>query len=68
MMDIEQIKKEKQQLEKDMTAALYLLVDKFHEKCGISPSSIYVSTINVQQMCDPRPRHIVSEVSVTISI
>ena len=67
-MDIEQIKKEKQQLEKDMTAALSLLVDKFHEKCGISPSIIYVSTTNVQQMCDPRPRHIVSDVSVEISI
>ena len=67
-MDIEQIKKEKQQLEKDMTAALSLLVDKFHEKCGISPSVIYVSIVEVQQMREPRPRHIVSDVSVTISI
>lgn len=67
-MDIEQIKKEKQQLEKDMAAALSLLVGKFHEKCGISPSSIYVSIVGVQQTCEPRPRHIVSDVSVTISI
>ena len=67
-MDIEQIKKEKQQLEKDMTAALSLLVDKFHEKCGISPSNICVSMIEVHQMCDPWPRYIVSDVSVTISI
>lgn len=67
-MDIDQIKKEKQQLEKDITAALSLLVDKFHEKCGISPSSIYVSIVDVQQTCEQTSRHIVSDVSVTISI
>ena len=67
-MDIEQIKKEKQQLEKDITAALSLLVDQFHEKCGISPSIIYVSIVEVQQIWGQRPRHMVSDVSVGISI
>ena len=67
-MTIDELKKEKAQLERDLLAMIHDRVEAFREKAGITPSSISVRTIPVQMIGEMHEKNLVSRVDVDITL
>ena len=67
-MNIEELKIQRDQLDRDMEAELSRLLNKFYGETGVSPSSISVYMHDVTTLTDHRPVRWVTRVQCDLTI